>query len=70
MRARTTGTNPYVRMLLFYLSNFVYNMWAIERARDDLWCAKKAFTLLVMACALVHVATAMCNRGFPGPPSG
>jgi len=67
-RARTTGTNPDVQMLLFHLSAFVYNMWAVERARDGLWCAKKEFTLLTMTCALVYAATDACNRGFPGPP--
>jgi len=68
-RAKTTGTDPDVRMLLFHLSAFVCNMWATERARDDLWCARKEFTLLTMTCALVLAATDACNRGFPGPPS-
>jgi len=36
------GTDPDVRMLLFHLSAFVYNMWAVERARDDLWCGVRA----------------------------
>jgi len=48
--------------------NQAYNMWAVERSGDGLWCAKKEFTLLAMTCALVHAATDTCNRGFPGPP--
>jgi len=31
--------------------NQAYNMWAVERAGDGLWCAKKEFTLLAMTCA-------------------
>jgi len=66
--ARTTGTDPDVRMLLFRLSAFVCNMWAVERAWDGLWCARKEFTMLAMTCALVYAAADACNRGFPGPP--
>ena len=29
------------RLLVFFVSVFVYNMWAIERNRDDIWCKRR-----------------------------
>ncbi len=54
---------------MFFVSVFVYNMWAIERNRDDIWCMKRDLTLLRIACVLLMAARRnLAEYGFAGPP--
>ncbi len=69
IRAKTISRNQDIRLLVFFVSVFVYNMWAIERNRDDIWCARRDLTLLRVSCALLMAARRnLAEYGFAGPP--
>ena len=69
VRAKTTSRSQGIRLLVFFASVFVYNMWAIERNRRDIGCRKRDFTLLVVAGELAKAAKRqLLVYGSPGPP--
>ncbi len=69
IRAKTISRNQDIRLLAFFVSVFVYNMWAVERNRDDIWCERRDFTLLLVVCGLLMAARRnLAEYGFAGPP--
>ena len=69
VRAKTTSRKQGIRLLVFFISIFVYNMWAVERNKRGLWCRRKDFTLLMVACELARAAKRqLLVYGSPGPP--
>ena len=56
VHAKTTGRRQGIRLLAFFVSIFVYNMWAIERNKRGLWCRKRDLTLWIVACELARAA--------------
>lgn len=62
VRPWTTSRDLAFRLMLFYTSLFMYNMWAIERRRDG------ANPVDLTLESIVHVAALIILRGIAGMP--
>ena len=66
---KTTSRDASYRMMLFFVSLFLYNMWSIERHRADSRAGR--VTLNVMVNTLAIVALDACSiSGVPPDPGG
>ena len=52
MRPRTTNRNASFRAIMFYVSLFMYNTWAVEQYRADSNYDRVGLTLVAYAVAM------------------
>ncbi len=59
MRPRTTSRNASFRAIMFYVSLFMYNTWAVEQYRED--SSYDRVTLALVAYAAAMAALELCR---------